>query len=285
MSSGKRQVRPRDFSDTRVLSAPPTISESTISMEELLLAIKQSKPGKRGGKDRLPNEFWKSVKGKGLEELLSFFKQFWDSESSPEQWKLAQVVGVFKKGAADDPANYRPITLLQTCYKLYARVVANRLSAGLDAHIRELQYGFRPGRSTSEAIYLIRRLQDLVDAKQHQVLYLMFLDWSKVFDRIRPVAMFLPLGRLGVPAHVCRVVQELVRNPLLEVIMGEHVSACIQQNCGIRQGCTLSPLLFILLQTVLFHDVQQQYPRKHSLANTPRLPFFDVEFADDSPYC
>ena len=64
--------------------------------------------------------------------------------------------------------------------------------------------------------------------------------------------------------------------------MGEHVSACKQQNSGIRQGCTLSPLLFILLQTVLFHDVQQQYPRKHPLANTPRLPFFDVEFADDT---
>ena len=279
----KEAGTPEGLSDTPVLSAPPTISESTTSMEELLLAIKQSKPGKRGGKDRLPNEFWKSVKGKGLEELLSFFKQCWDSESSPEQWKLAQVVGVFKQGAADDPANYRPITLLQTCYnKLYARVVANRLSAGLDAHIRELQYGFRPGRSTSEAIYLIRRLQDLVDAKQHQVLCLMFLDWSKAFDRIRPVAMFLPLKRLGVPAHVCRVVQELVRNPLFAVIMGEHVSACIQQNCGIRQGCTLSPLLFILLQTVLLHDVQQQYPRKHPLANTPRLPFFDVEFADDT---
>ena len=113
-------------------------------MEELLLAIKQSKPGKRGGKDRLPNKFWKSLKGKGLEELLSFFNQCWDSESSPEQWKLAQVVGVFKKGAADDPVNYRPISLLQTCHKLYARIVANRLSAGLDAHIRELQYGFRP---------------------------------------------------------------------------------------------------------------------------------------------
>ena len=278
----KEAGMPEGLSDTPVLNAPPTISESTISMEELLLAIKQSKSGKRGGKDRLPNEFWKSLRGAGLEELLSFFKQCWDSEGSPEQWKLAQVVGVFKKGAADDPANYRPISLLQTCYKLYARIIANRLSAGLDSHIRELQYGFRQGRSTSEAIYLVRRLQDLVDAKKHQVLYLMFLDWSKAFDRIRPVALFLALRRLGVPAHMCAVVQELVSNPLFEVIMGEDISACKHQRSGIRQGCTLSPLLFILLQTVLFHDVQQQYLRKHPLANTPRLPFFDVEFADDT---
>ena len=103
---------------------------------------------------------------------------------------MAQVVGIFKTGAADDPANYRPTSLLQTCYRLYARVIANRLSAGLDEHVRELQFGFRRGRSTSEAIYLVRRLQDLVDAKQNQVLYLMFLDWSKAFDRIRPEALF-----------------------------------------------------------------------------------------------
>ena len=135
---------------------------------------------------------------------MSFFKQCWDSESSPEQWKLAQVVGVFKKGAADDPANYRPIT----CSKHAISYMHESSQIGClqvlmhIAHIRELQYGFRPGRSTSEAIYLIRRLQDLVDAKQHQVLYLMFLDWSNAFDRIRPVALFLALKRLGVPAHV-----------------------------------------------------------------------------------
>ena len=82
----------------------------------------------------------------------------------------------FQEGSATDPANYRPLSLLQTCYKLYARIIANRLTAGLDDRIRELQFGFRKGRSTSEAIYLVRRLQDLVDAKKCQVL--MFLDWS-----------------------------------------------------------------------------------------------------------
>ena len=64
--------------------------------------------------------------------------------------------------------------------------------------------------------------------------------------------------------------------------MGEHTSECRQQQSGIRQGCTPSPVLFILLQTVLFHDVQLQYKLKHPLATTPHLPFFDVEFADDT---
>ena len=278
----KEAGEPEGLSAAPVLNTPPTISEATISMEEVRTAIKQTKSGKRGGKDQIPSEFFKALTGKGLEALLALFRQCFDTQSSPAQWNIAQVVAIFKKGDADDPSNYRPISLLQTCYKLYARIIANRLSEGLGDHIRELQYGFRRGRSTSEAIYLVRRLQDLVDAKQHQALYLMFLDWSKAFDRIRPSALFHALTRLGVPAHTCEVIRELVSNPVFEVIMGEHTSECRQQQSGIRQGCTLSPLLFILLQTVLFHDAQLQHKHKHPLATTPHLPFFDVEFADDT---
>ena len=168
----------------------PTISETTISEEEVWRAVKQSKPGKRAGKDCIPNDFWKHLQGKGFTALVSLFNSCWDTQTSPSQWKIAQAIGLFKKGCATDPANYRLISLLQTCYKLYARIIANRLSEGLDDRIRPLQFGFRKGRSTSEATYLIRRLQDLVDAKKTQVLYLMFLDWSKAFDKIRPGALF-----------------------------------------------------------------------------------------------
>ena len=282
LNQWKEAGEPTGLSTAPLFTDAPTISEATISLEEVTLAIKQSKVGKRAGKDTIPNDFWKRLKGAGLLELVSLFRLCWETQSSPEQWKMAQVVGIFKKGSATDPANYRPISLLQTCYKLYARIIANRLTVGLDDKIRDLQFGFRKGRSTSEAIYLVRRLQDLVDAKKHQVLYLMFLDWSKAFDKIRPSALHIALQRLGVPSHMCSVIRDLVSNPLFEVIMDDHVSGCKEQRSGIRQGCTLSPLLFILLQTVLFHDVQVAYLNKHPLSVTPQIPFFDVEFADDT---
>ena len=274
--------QPQGLDTTPIYQNPPTISEATMSIEELKLAVKQSKAAKRAGKDNIPNDFWKRLEGRGLDALVSLFQLCWDSQTSPQQWKLAQVVGIFKKGSATDPANYRPISLLQTCYKLYARIIANRLAAGLDDRIRELQFGFRKGRSTSEAIYLVRRLQDLVDAKKYQVLYVLFLDWSKAFDKIRPPALHLALQRLGVPNHMCAVVKELVSNPLFEVILDDQISSCKEQKSGIRQGCTLSPLLFILLQTVLFYDVQTKYLAKHPLSVTPQIPFFDIEFADDT---
>ena len=108
-------------------------------------------------------------------------------------------------------------------------------------HIRELQFGFRKGRSTAEAIFLVRRLQDLVDAKKHQVLYLLFIDWSKAFDKIRPDALRTAFEKLKVLKKLQAIVAQLIKAPLIEVIMGEDVSATYTQSSGIRQSCTLSP--------------------------------------------
>ena len=107
---------------------------------------------------------------------------------------------------------------------MYAYIITNRLIEGLDSPIRELQFGFRKGRSTAEAIFLVRRLQDLVDAKRHQVLYLIFLDWSKAFDKIRLGALRLALTRLKVSGKMQDRMAELVQNPLFEVLMGEDIS-------------------------------------------------------------
>ena len=72
-------------------------------MEELKLAIKQLKVGKRGGKDQIPNEPFKALQWKGLDALLELFRDCFYTQSSSAQWREAQVVAIFTKGAADDP--------------------------------------------------------------------------------------------------------------------------------------------------------------------------------------
>ena len=77
----------------------------------------------------------------------------------PDHFILAEVVMLYKKGATADPANYRPISLLNSCYKLYASMIQRRLVA-MDKRIGEAQFGFREARSTSQPLYILRRLQD-----------------------------------------------------------------------------------------------------------------------------
>ena len=272
-----------DIDTDDVLEHTPLVEEGPLTMNELVDAIKHLKTGKAAGKDGIPNEFWKHLSGPGLEALLDLFQCCWTQGNSPDSWRQAQVVGIFKKGSSSDPANYRPISLLQTCYKLiYARILAARLSAGLDPFLRENQYGFRHGRSTNEAIFLIRRLQDLVDARRNQSLFLLFLDWSKAFDTIKPAALHLALQRLKITPRMCSAIRDLTASPVFEVVVNGEISLQKKQASGIRQGCTLSPLLFIALQTVMFHDIEREFLGKYPLAITPTVPFFDVEFADDT---
>ena len=271
-----------DIDSVAVLEHAPIVDEGPLTMMELATAIKHLKTGKAAGKDGIPNDFWKHLSGSGLEALLNLFQSCWEHGKSPESWRQAQVVGIFKKGSSSDPANYRPISLLQTCYKLYARILAARLYSGLDPFLRENQYGFRRGRSTNEAIFLIRRLQDLVDAKRNQALFLLFLDWSKAFDTIKPAALHLALKRLKIPPRMCSAIRDLTASPYFEVVVNGEMSSEKKQASGIRQGCTLSPLLFIALQTVMFHDIERVFLGQHPLAITPTVPFFDVEFADDT---
>ena len=97
------------------------------------------------------------------------------------------------------PENYRPISLLNSAYKLYAAMLCNRLQEGLRDRIRTNQYGFQKDKSTVDALHIIRRIQDLFVDFPDTPLYLCFLDWEKAFDRVHPDALLFALTRIGAP--------------------------------------------------------------------------------------
>ena len=90
----------------------------------------------------------------------------------------ANVVTLYKKGNVEDPANYRPIALLQSIYKIYAGMIKNRLADAIDDRIWKLQFGFRGKKSTAQAMFICRRLQDIIE-KSDDSLTTIFLDWEK----------------------------------------------------------------------------------------------------------
>ena len=130
----------------------------------------------------IPVEAWRALSG-GRGRLVDLFNNAWQGECFPAQWKEALVVGIFKKGAADLPENYRPISRLQTAYKLYGRILTARLEQGLEGILRSAQYGFRHGRSTTQPMFILRRLQDLVHGKQGCAFHLILLDGPKPSTR------------------------------------------------------------------------------------------------------
>ena len=94
---------------------------------------------------------------------LDIINTRWRSKAINRQATLADIASVYKKGDPNNMENYRPISLLSTIYKICASLVKRRLEQGIEKELQPTQYGFRKGRSTSSAIAVIRRIQDLAE--------------------------------------------------------------------------------------------------------------------------
>eukprot|EP00969_Alexandrium_andersonii_P302050 13351868-Alexandrium_andersonii.AAC.1 len=114
-----------------------------ITPGEVVEAVRRVRVGRQGGPDEVRPEFIKWAGEEALTEVAGFFSDCTRNKAFPTQWTQAEVVGIFKKGDTFDPANYRPISLLNMLYKLYASIVADRLRTWADGILRETQYGFR----------------------------------------------------------------------------------------------------------------------------------------------
>ena len=84
-------------------------------------------------------------------------------EQVPKEVTQAAVVAIFKKGDHTKLDNYRPISLLNTVYKVFARILKQRIEAGVDPHLQSAQFGLRKGRSTTQAVAILRRVQDYAE--------------------------------------------------------------------------------------------------------------------------
>ena len=161
-------------------------------------------------------------------------------------------------------------------------MIRKRLQVVLEDHLCEAQYGFRPSRSTSHAIFLTSRLQDISE-QQGSNMILLFLDWEKAFDRIKHDRLWIALQRLGIHEHFIDVLQDGYRKASFFVEDEYGASQTKKQRAGIRQGCPLSPYLFVLLMSIVDEDVKYrlQNPRNFRTPSSS-LPIHRVYYADDT---
>ena len=155
-------VRP----DTKISSRPVLfdtlpVKENLITSDEVITVLKALKKGKAPGHDGLNPEFWKACASSEImiEWILNRSNQIMKYKTLPDQWKIAKVACLYKKGDPAMPDNYRPVSLLAVGYKIFSSVLLNRLkSAGAEARISETQYGFKSGAGTRDAVFIVRRL-------------------------------------------------------------------------------------------------------------------------------
>lgn len=233
---------------------PITELDNLPSLPELQKAIKRMKNGKAAGKDRLTAELFKALNGQALQEFHEILTTIWQDEQIPKDLRDATIISLYKnKGSRADCGNYRGISLLSIAGKVLARILLTRLVDKVsEQHLPETQCGFRPGRSTTDMIFIVRQLQEKC-IEQHMDLFAIFIDLTKAFDCINRNALWTILQKLGCPRKFSNLIRLLHQDMTGEVYASGETSEPFLISTGVKQGCVLAPVLFNLFLTQMLH--------------------------------
>lgn len=194
------------------------------SKEEMLKAIKQLRNGKSAGPDAIPAEALKADEVTTVDMLYPLFQKIWEEEDIPSEWKEGHLIKLPKKGDLSSCSNYRGITLLSTPGKIFNRVLLNRMKEVVDTHLWDQQAGFRKSRSCTDQITTLRIILE------------QSLEWNSPFY----------VRYYGVPAKITNIIRNSNKGITCRVVHGQQLTEVFQVQTGVRQGCLLSPFLFLL---------------------------------------
>ena len=115
---------------------------SPFTLQELNAVIKRMKKFKASGPDEIPIEFYKWLDDENRELFLSTINIWWATGDFPNNKLKAHTASIYKKGDPKNQENYRPISLLNSCYKIYASLLQTRIANTIGRYLWKLSMAF-----------------------------------------------------------------------------------------------------------------------------------------------
>ena len=141
--------------------------------------------------------------------------------------------------------------------KLWERVIEQRLRRYVD--ISENQFGFMPGRSTMDAIFIMRQLMEYHRDKKKD-LHMVFIDLEKAYDRVPREVLWWALARKGVSRKYIDLIKDMYEGASASVRTNVGRTEEFPITIGVHQGSALSPFLFAIVMDELTRDIQDDIP-------------------------
>ena len=218
-----------------------------VTPKELDDTINSLQSDKAEGQDGITNEMLKNTGVQARKMILDMFNNIMAGGLVPPDWKVGDVVLVLKKPPQTDVSNYRPITLISCVSKLLTKILAKHLSAAVDKEdiVGPEQNGFRASRSCSDNIFILNTILEINKSKK-LLSHLLFVDLKEAYDRVDRGILLQKLRQLNIPKTFINFLESYY---FLDNISTEATgirTAPQYQKRGLRQGCNLSSVLFIL---------------------------------------
>ena len=231
-----------DATDRQKLDAP-------ITAEELHTAVYQLHDKKSPGIDGITAEFYKTYWHLIKDNYLNYINAA--KQSSFGEYRNTSVTTIIykHKGEIYILSNYRPISLINVDLKILTKTLTNRLKPILPTIIHRSQTAVH-GRKIDHTVHMLRDLIDLVDKEDSQAAFI-FLDQEKAFDRVDHQFLFKTMEAFGIGEEFIAWIKVLYSNATTKIKINGYLSASIPLKRGVRQGCPLSALLYVLVIEVL----------------------------------
>ncbi len=250
-----------------------------ISINDVKSAKRVLSRNKASSADYLINEYFLETGDIIAAHLVDVFDMVFDTGHFPEMWTKGIIIPLHKKPSIDDTNNYRGITLVSCMAKLFTTILNKRLTDWCEANsiLTDAQFGFRKGRSTVDAIFVLSSLIEKTLNDKNR-LYCAFVDLRKAFDSVNRNALWYKLHQCGIGGKMLRITRSMYMLVKSCVKHCGTYSEFFEYSIGLRQGEVMSPLMF----SVFLEDLEL-YLQDHvgSGLELGELALVLLLFADD----
>ena len=217
------------------------------SSDEICNIILRLKNSKSVGNDGISTKIVKAVAQYISVPLSEVFNVSLSTGVFPDTLKIARITPIYKSDDKSCISNYRPISILSVFSKILESIMYTRLITYLTSNkiLADNQYGFREKHSTYMAlINLVDKISEQIDSKM--ITAGIFIDLSKAFDTIDHTILLQKMHHYGIRGIARDWFQSYLYTRQQYVQIDNSISALLTVNCGVPQGSTLGPLLFLL---------------------------------------
>jgi hypothetical protein len=258
--------------------------KAPLKLEEFTKAVGEMAKTKAPGPDGIITEFYQTLWPVIGRDYWQMAQEAIRSGSFPKGVTEGVISLLYKGGTRNTLNSWRPITLLNTSYKVFAKTLQLRLQPILMEVISPDQSAFLPLRFILDNIFLTH--ETIAHAKKsRQSLMFLKLDFSKAYDRVDLAFLFRVMERLGFPSEFINMSKLLFRDARACVSVNGRLTEKFTITQGVRQGCPLAPYLFLIIGEVLNMSIKAEASIGHirgiTLPGTLELQII-LQYADDS---